>query len=145
MAWREHPRQQHAFPEDTLHPKTPQAAAVAAQAVAAMLAAGNAAAQASFDLQTQQLSVPTIDVGGQVYRNLVARLDPDGRLTILSLTPPATQAVRIAAATAAAQSSSNACAPIRPFYWEIGDANGRQGYASVGVLAPQSNTPMQIY
>ena len=131
MAWREHPRQQHAFPEDTLHPKTPQAAAVATLALAAMLAAGNAAAQASFDLQTQQLSVPTIDVGGQVYRNLVARLDPDGRLTILSLTPPATNAARIAAATAAAQSSSNACAPIRPFYWEIGDKTQRLAGGSV--------------
>lgn len=100
-------------------------------ALAAALAAEDAAAQATFDVHTQQLSVPTIDVSGQVYRNLVARLDPDGRLTILSLTPPATTAARIAAATAAAQSSSNACAPIRPFYWEVGDKNERLAGGSV--------------
>jgi hypothetical protein len=33
----------------------------------------------------------------------------------------ATTADRMAAAAATAQSSSNECAPIRPFYWEIGD------------------------
>jgi hypothetical protein len=33
----------------------------------------------------------------------------------------ASTADRIAAATATAHSSSNECAPIRPFYWEIGD------------------------
>lgn len=35
-----------------------------------------------------------------------------------------TLAQRQAAATSTAQSSSNACAPIRPFYWEIGDRTG---------------------
>ena len=110
----------------SLHPT-----ALAAAALATLLHAGTAAAQATFDVQTQQLSVPTIDASGQVYRNLVARLDPDGRLTILSLTPPASNAARIAAATAAAQSSSNACAPIRPFYWEIGDRTQRLAGGSV--------------
>jgi hypothetical protein len=105
--------------------------ASAATAVAATLSSAGAAAQASFDIQTQQLSVPTIDVGGQVYRNLVARLDADGRLTILNLTPPASTAARIAAATAAAQSGSNACAPIRPFYWEVGDKAQRLAGGSV--------------
>jgi len=38
---------------------------------------------------------------------------------------------RIAAATATAQSSSNACAPIRPFYWEIGDQTTRMASGSV--------------
>lgn len=47
-----------------------------------------AVAQASFDIKTNQLKVPTIDVNGSTYRNLSARLDPDGRLTILSLTAP---------------------------------------------------------
>ena len=42
--------------------------------------------------------------------------------------PPAgpTDADRAAAATTTAQSATNACAPIRPFYWEIGDVNARQ-------------------
>ena len=58
---------------------TPTASALAiATAIACGLAPGSAAAQASFDVQTQVLTVPTIDVGGQVYRNLSARLDPDG-------------------------------------------------------------------
>jgi hypothetical protein len=114
-----------------MQPDTLRAAAAAAVALAAMLTAGPAAAQASFDVQTQQLTVPTIDVDGQVYRNLIARLDPDGRLTILSLTAPADAAARIAAATATAQSSSNACAPIRPFYWEIGDKTQRLAGGSV--------------
>ena len=38
---------------------------------------------------------------------------------------------RIDAATATAQSSRNACAPIQPFYWEVGDASARLGSGSV--------------
>lgn len=38
---------------------------------------------------------------------------------------------RIAAATATAQSSGNACAPIQPFYWEVGDQAGRLASGSV--------------
>lgn len=47
-------------------------------------------------------------------------------------TPTApTTAERIAAATSTAQSGSNACAPIRPFYWEIGDRTGALGAGSL--------------
>ena len=35
-----------------------------------------------------------------------------------------TQTQRSAAAAATAQSDSNLCAPIRPFFWEIGDRSG---------------------
>jgi hypothetical protein len=42
-----------------------------------------------------------------------------------------TLAQRAAAAAAAAQSVSNACKPIRPFYWEVGDATGAQASGSV--------------
>lgn len=42
-----------------------------------------------------------------------------------------TLAQRIQAATATAQSASNACADIRPFYWELGDAGGAQAAGSV--------------
>jgi hypothetical protein len=43
---------------------------------------------------------------------------------------PAT-AQRSAAAASTAQSSSNLCAPIRPFYWEIGDKSARLASGSV--------------
>lgn len=38
---------------------------------------------------------------------------------------------RIAAATTTAQSTTNACAPIQPFYWEVGDQTGRLASGSV--------------
>lgn len=40
-------------------------------------------------------------------------------------------AVRMAAASATAQSTTNACAPIGSFHWEIGDANGVAGFGAV--------------
>jgi len=42
-----------------------------------------------------------------------------------------TDAQRSAAATATAQSSTNLCAPIAPFYWEVGDRNARLASGSV--------------
>lgn len=45
---------------------------------------------------------------------------------------------RIAAATATAQSSTNNCSQIKPFYWEIGDKDGRKAYGSVN--SPTSTT-----
>lgn len=47
-------------------------------------------------------------------------------------------AQRIAAATATAGSSSNACAAVRPFYWEVGDVGAR--LASGSVLADGNST-----
>ena len=38
---------------------------------------------------------------------------------------------RIAAATTTAESDDNACAPIRPFYWEVGDESARLASGSV--------------
>lgn len=38
---------------------------------------------------------------------------------------------RIDAATATAQNAGNACAPIQPFYWEVGDQTGRLASGSV--------------
>ncbi|MBI5255085.1 MAG: hypothetical protein HY855_01190 [Burkholderiales bacterium] len=121
-------------------------------ALAAALAlglAGRAQAQASYDPATQVLSVPTISVGTQVYRDFKARLDADGRLTVLALTPPAPDlAARTAAATATAQSAANACAAIRPFYWEIGDAVQRLAGGSVnaanGANSVDATTVMNI-
>src|SRR4029079_7362324 len=51
------------------------------------------------------------------------------------ITPPATDHTRIAAATATAQSGVNACAPIRPFYWEIGDRSSAVASGSVSSAA----------
>ncbi len=56
-------------------------------------------------------------------------------------------AARVAAATQTAQSEGNDCAPLRPFYWEVGDAQGRLGGASVtgpGQTAVSDDTVMAI-
>ncbi len=45
---------------------------------------------------------------------------------------------RVAATTATAQSETNACAVIRPFYWEIGDGKGR--LASGSIASPTTTT-----
>ncbi|HEY0820671.1 MAG TPA: hypothetical protein VGD46_17925 [Rhizobacter sp.] len=47
--------------------------------------------------------------------------------------PPSGPALaqRIAAATTTAQSDTNLCAAIRPFYWEVGDGTQRQASGSV--------------
>lgn len=45
--------------------------------------------------------------------------------------PPITLDARIGAATATAQNSGNACTPIQPFYWEVGDQTERLASGSV--------------
>lgn len=58
-----------------------------------------------------------------------------------SAPPPLSLDQRSAAATATAQSTTNSCAPIEPFYWEIGDASQR--LASGSVNAPgDGSTPV---
>ncbi|MCG3189721.1 MAG: hypothetical protein LKCHEGNO_02218 [Burkholderiaceae bacterium] len=44
---------------------------------------------------------------------------------------PVDTSQRVAAATATAESGNNPCAPIQPFYWEVGDQNGRLASGSV--------------
>ncbi|MBK7061454.1 MAG: serine hydrolase [Rubrivivax sp.] len=100
-----------------------------------LLAVTASIAQARFDTTNSVLTVPTIDVDGQTYRDLAARLDADGRLTILALTAPTPPggpdlATRATAATATAQGHA-LCQTIRPFYWEIGDAAQRLAGASI--------------
>lgn len=123
-----------------------------AVACAGLVAAAAAQAQATYDPATRILQVPTIDVAGQIYRDLAARLDADGRLTILALTAPSTNpgpslAARTAAATATAQTHA-LCNAVRPFYWEIGDKAQRLAGASVNALGGQvsydSTTAMPI-
>lgn len=56
--------------------------------------------------------------------------------------PPSapSDAQRLAAATATAKSTSNACAAIGPFYWEIGDRNARLASDSVAGTGTGSST-----
>jgi hypothetical protein len=104
---------------------------MAAMLLAGVAASDPAAAQATYDSATQVLSVPTVQADGQTYRDLRLRLDADGRLTLLNLLPPLDIATRSQAATATAQSRSNACTPVQPFYWEIGDRTQRLAGGSV--------------
>ncbi|MBL8360931.1 MAG: hypothetical protein JNN18_10615 [Rubrivivax sp.] len=106
-------------------------AAVALGCAAGLMISGAAAAQAVYDPATRVLSVPTVQVDGQAYRDARIRLDADGRLTLLALQPPLDVATRAQAAAATAQSRSNACAPVQPFYWEIGDRTQRLAGGSV--------------
>lgn len=103
----------------------------AAMALACTVAGSGAAAQATYDGATQLLSVPTVEADGQTYRDLRLRLDADGRLTLLNLLPPLDVATRAQAVAATAQSRNNACTPVQPFYWEIGDASQRLAGGSV--------------
>lgn len=50
---------------------------------------------------------------------------------------------RINAVTAVAQSAPE-CQEVTPFYWEIGDAQGRRGAGQVGANAPSAGTVMTI-
>ncbi|MGD9833350.1 MAG: hypothetical protein AB7U92_11425 [Piscinibacter sp.] len=58
--------------------------------------------------------------------------------------PPPDNSARIAAATATAASSSNACAAIRPFYWEIGDRSTALASGAVGGTTYGAGTTMNI-
>jgi len=59
-------------------------------------------------------------------------------------TPSPTDAQRQAAAQATALSTTNDCAPIRPFYWEIGDAQGLRGSGSTDGSTYTASTVMNI-
>jgi hypothetical protein len=72
-----------------------------------------------------------------------AQIDPS-RVQALA----AGQAAQVAAATATAQSSTNDCAAIKPFYWEIGNRDGRIASGSVNSPAVATHysagTPISI-
>ena len=59
-------------------------------------------------------------------------------------TPTLTDAERSAAAAGTAQSSTNACAAIQPFYWEIGSGTAALAAGSVGGNAYTASTSMNI-
>ena len=62
--------------------------------------------------------------------------------------PGATDAARIAAATSTAQGTTNACATVRPFYWEIGRRDGKLASGSVNssasTLTITATMPMSV-
>ncbi len=63
--------------------------------------------------------------------------------------PPPDDAQRAQAASATAQSTTNACAAVRPFYWELGDAAGAKVAGSVELAGASgttytATTPMAI-
>lgn len=67
--------------------------------------------------------------------------------TTTTTTTTVTDSARIAAAAATAQSTSNACSKIRPFYWEIGGAGGKTTSGSVagsGTTAVKPSAPISI-
>jgi len=105
-------------------------------------------AQARFDSSTQQLRIPTVEVDGQLYRDALLRLDPDGRLSLLALSPPPASPpnllpARVAAASQAAQSDAR-CTALRPFYWEMGDAQQRLAGGSVGLPSIEAGSALPI-
>lgn len=76
------------------------------------------------------IAVPPISAA-RWTRWLCAALMMGLPMAIVSAAESPGMAARAAAASAAAQSDRNACAPIRPFYWEIGDARGVLAAGSV--------------
>lgn len=93
--------------------------------------------QPSEEAPLAQGSVAVVSGGGAAAR-------PQGSAGALSVS----DSTRIAAATATANSSTNACAAIRPFYWEVGSASARMASGSVKAAGVSTrygpNTPMAV-
>lgn len=82
-------------------------------------------------------SVAVVTGGGAAAR-------PQGSAGALAVSDSA----RVTAATTTANSSTNACAAIRPFYWEVGSASARMASGSVKAAGVStgyaSTTPMAV-
>lgn len=101
------------------------------------VAAGNASAQATFNAATGRVVIPTVNVSGTTYRDVTLQLDPDGRFTLVSLTPPAPAATGFEPCTAPTASSLQNPQPRAVFQdaaqmssvlvgtWQGCDTNGR--------------------
>lgn len=63
---------------------------------------------------------------------------------VLSLDAQAASAPHAATAAAAVANEAPECKDIQPFYWEIGDRNGRLAGASAGGDTPSADTEMTI-
>jgi hypothetical protein len=105
------------------------------------------------EMMAQQLAKPRRSLIVLMSLTLAACGGGGGSDTATAPPPPApapppggsgNDAARISAATATANSSTNFCAPIQPFYWEIGDRSAAMASGSVGGTTPTANTPMSI-
>ena len=73
----------------------------------------------------------------------VVLADGADRAVALAVSSPLpSDSQRIAAATATAQSSTNACAKVQPFYWEVGNRDGAKAAGSVGGSSIKATTPL---
>ena len=93
----------------------------------------------SFDPSSNTISLGAVVYQGATYNNVRATISSYTLLSATqgSQTPPGslTTAQRIAAATATAQSKTNNCTALAPFYWEIGDKTAAQASGSVNSAA----------
>lgn len=75
-------------------------------------------------------------------------VEPEGRRGAQAVVQAVSDSQRIAAATATANSSTNACNAVRPFYWEMGSASAKMASGSVkssnSTTTYGPNTPMAI-
>ncbi|MBZ8140503.1 hypothetical protein CLD22_11400 [Rubrivivax gelatinosus] len=65
-------------------------------------------------------------------------------VTMAAAAATPTTAQRVAAAGATAQSSTNACSKVRPFYWEIGARDGKLAGGGVGSAAVKPATAISV-
>lgn len=131
----------------------PQPDVAALQRACAELQAGGAAGDCRFDANAQVAPFDSIvrprseDAGPVAVRGHSSHALPSivQQLANADAGGPGgpTEDQRINAATTTA-SQESLCTAMQPFYWEIGDANGRKVSGSVGPSAPASNTGMSI-
>jgi len=88
----------------------------------------------SFEPTNNLLTLGAVVFQGNTYNNVRVTVNA---YTLLSATGGAASPggpstiQRVAAATATAQSATNRCAAVAPFYWEVGDKNGAQASGTV--------------
>ncbi len=89
----------------------------------------------TFDPSTNTLTLGAVTYQGVTYNNVRATITSYtlSSVTQGGSTPPSslTTAQRAAAAAATAQSKTNNCTSVAPFYWEIGDKNAPMASGSV--------------
>ena len=85
----------------------------------------------SFDTGTGRLTLRSISVGGTRFNDVVLTVASLVRVGSATPTSQLDDATRTQAASATATSTTNACASIAPFYWEVGDKTRLLGSGSV--------------
>ncbi len=95
---------------------------------------------------TYYLLVEKSGPGPEIYRVSVTCRDAFNNVLppVAGPAPDLTNAARVAAATATAQSMSNACASLPSFYWEIGDQAARIASGSVRAPVYSADTLLNV-